>query len=127
MYEFDTVAHWSDIIIAHREGLITLCFQVKSINQLGSNWYIPCNVPSWGEGYNLPSYVGSKLWQICINVVPLKVSPKDPFLAYAGTNPENQSLVTIIDGIILRSHNNWRHALAKHAISRIVSPAPKSG
>ena len=81
LYEWETVPHWSLIIIAHLEGLITLCFQQGSINQLGSNWYIPCKVPSWLEGYILPSYVGSKLWHIWKNVVPLNTSPNEPFFA----------------------------------------------
>ena len=61
------------------------------------------------------------------NVVPLKVSPKQLFLAYPAVRPVNQSLVTITAGTIPKLHNNSREAFPIRLICLKVSAAEKSG
>jgi len=60
---------------------------------------------------------------MCRKVEPLKVGPNEPNLAYAGTKPVNQSLVTQTDGMIVLLQQYSRQALPKIASCLTVAAA----
>lgn len=64
---------------------------------------------------------------MCTKVDDLKISPNAPILAYPGTKPVNQSLVTQIDGIKARLQQYSKQALLNTAICLVVITASASG
>lgn len=120
LYEFDTVPQLSHVYKAHFEGFITNLLLTNCVYHYRGSWTNQLRSPSSSLGYSLPSYRRPRLWQICMNLLPLNTYLNLWTLTYALTKPHIQSLVTIIEGNIFNWQKVYKHIVAKNTNWRVT-------